>query len=219
MVFVCLKGGSIRYMPISFVNRKKFKRKTCANWEKSSNFAHQSVNMSKLEQFKIDLQGLKEGVNDIHFDLDDSFFEAVDAPAVRRGKLACDLRIDRNEDVFDLDFHTEGSVTVQCDRCLDDMDQPIACDYHLVAKFGDDYSEDDDLITVPENEGMLDVSWFIYQFIELAIPLRHVHAPGKCNPAMMSILEEHSAARSGEGDGEGPVDARWEALSKLKNSN
>ena len=172
--------------------------------------------MSKLEQFKIDLQGLKEGANSIHFDLDDGFFEAVNAPAVKRGKLTCDLRIDRNDEVFDLDFHTEGSVTIPCDRCLDDMEQPIVSDYHLVAKFGNDYSEDDDLITVPEDEGILDVSWFIYQFIELAIPLRHVHAPGKCNPAMMKVLEEHSAARSGDGDGEKPVDSRWEALSKLK---
>ena len=85
-----------------------------------------------------------------------------------------------------------------------------------MAKFGEDYSEDDDLITVAENEGILDVSWFIYQFIELAIPLKHVHAPGKCNPAMMKVLEEHSAARSGDGDSGDVVDDRWAALLKLK---
>lgn len=212
-------GGYTKNMPISFVNRKKFKRKTCANWEKSCNFAYQSVNMSKLEQFKIDLRGMKEGVNDIRLALDDGFFEAVDAPAVKNGELACDLRVDRKNAVFDLDFHIEGYVTVQCDRCLGGMDQPISSDNHLVAKFGKDYSEDDDLITVPENEGMLDVSWFVYQFIELAIPLRHVHAPGKCDPAMMRILEEHSAARSGDGDGEEIVDSRWAALSQLKQQN
>lgn len=175
--------------------------------------------MSKLEQFKVDLKGLEEGESSLHFDLDDSFFEAVDAPAVRHGRLGCDLTIERNGDVFNLDFHTEGSVTVQCDRCLDDMDQPIVSDYHLVAKFGDDYSEDDDLITVPEDEGILDTAWFIYQFIELAIPLRHVHAPGKCNPAMMRALEEHSAARSGDGDSDKPVDSRWAALSQIKITN
>jgi uncharacterized metal-binding protein YceD (DUF177 family) len=201
----------------TFVNIEKMVKKNASIGEKSSNFALQSVDMSKLEQFKIDLQALKEGVTDIHFDIDDSFFEAVAGDGVQHGNLVCDVTIDRNADVFDLDFHTEGSVTVQCERCLDDMDQPIASDYHLVAQFGDDYSEDDDLITVPENEGILDTAWFIYQFIELAIPLRHVHAPGKCNPAMMKILEEHSAARSGDGDGETPVDSRWAALAQLKN--
>lgn len=173
--------------------------------------------MSK--QFKIDLRGLEEGKSTLHFDLDDSFFEAVHAPVVHRGQLTCTVTIDRRNDVFDIDFHTEGSVTVACDRCLDDMDQPIVSGDHLVAKFGEDYSENDDLITVPEKERMLDTSWFIYQFIELAIPLRHVHAPGKCNPAMMKILEEHSAARSGAGDDENPIDSRWAALSQLKNKH
>lgn len=175
--------------------------------------------MSKLEQFKLDLRGMAEGDTVIRYDLDDGFFEAVNAPAVRHGHVAETVTVHRADEVFSLDFHTEGVVTVQCDRCLDDMDQPIAGDYHLVAKFGEDYSEDDDLITVAENEGILDVSWFIYQFIELAIPLRHVHAPGKCNPAMMKLLEEHSAARSGAGDDDAPVDSRWAALSKLKNNN
>ena len=170
-----------------------------------------------LEQFKIDLRSLGEGRTSLRLALDDSFFEAVKAPVVHSGRLSCEVAIDRKGDVFDLDFHTEGTVTIPCDRCLDDMEQPIVSDYHLVAKFGEDYSEDDDLITVPENEGILDTAWFIYQFIELAIPLRHVHAPGKCNPAMMKILEEHSAARSGDGDGETPVDSRWAALAQLKN--
>ena len=99
--------------------------------------------------------------------------------------------------------------------CLDDMDQSIETDNRLVVKFGEDYSEDDDLVTVAENEGILDVSWFIYEFIALNIPIKHVHAPGKCNPAMIEKLNEHSAARSGEEE-EDTVDPRWEALLKLK---
>ncbi|MBP7857177.1 MAG: DUF177 domain-containing protein [Prevotella sp.] len=172
--------------------------------------------MISLEPFKIDLKGLKEDDNIFDFDLDDAFFEAVNAPLVRHGCLHTTLTVHRTGDLFDLDFHTEGSVTIPCDLCLDDMEQAIATDNHLVAKFGDDYSEEDDLVTVRDNEGILDVAWFIYEFIELSIPLRHVHAPGKCNPAMMKVLEEHSAARSGDEDGEQPVDSRWAALLKLK---
>ena len=174
--------------------------------------------MSKLEQFNVDLKALSQGDNILSFVLDDAFFEAIEAPTVRRGRLQTTLTIHRTEDYFDLDFHTEGLVTVACDRCLDDMDLPISADNHLVAKFGTAYSEDDDLVTVAENEGMLDVSWFIYQFVELSIPLRHVHAPGKCNPAMMKALEEHSAARSGVESVESSVDSRWAVLEKLKNT-
>ena len=115
-----------------------------------------------------------------------------------------------------MDFHIEGSVTLPCDICLDDMEQEVLSDNHLVAKLGDDYSEEDDEVTVPENEGILNVAWFIYQFIEFAIPLRHVHAPGKCNPAMMKVLQEHSAVRSGDGDGDQAMDSRWEALRNIE---
>ena len=174
--------------------------------------------MSKLEQFNVDLKALSQGDNILSFVLDDAFFEAIEAPTVRRGRLQTTLTIHRTEDYFDLDFHTEGLVTVACDRCLDDLEQPISADDHLVAKFGTAYSEDDELVIVAENEGMLDVSWFIYQFVELSIPLRHVHAPGKCNPAMMKALEEHSAARSGDESVESSVDSRWAVLEKLKNT-
>ena len=174
--------------------------------------------MSKLEQFNVDLKALSQGDNILSFLLDDAFFEAIEAPTVRRGRLQTTLTIHRTEDYFDLDFHTEGLVTVACDRCLDDLEQPISADDHLVAKFGTAYSEDDELVIVAENEGMLDVSWFIYQFVELSIPLRHVHAPGKCNPAMMKALEEHSAARSGVESVESSVDSRWAVLEKLKNT-
>ena len=165
--------------------------------------------MSSLEQFKIDLKGLSEGDNVFDFDLSDPYFEAIQAPAVQRGRVHSSLTIRR---------HTDGFVIVPCDLCLEDMEQSIESDDHLVAKFGDDYSEDDDLVTVREDNAILDVSWFIYEFIELSIPLRHVHAPGKCDPAMMKILQEHSAARSGDEDTE-PVDSRWAALKKIKDKN
>jgi uncharacterized metal-binding protein YceD (DUF177 family) len=117
---------------------------------------------------------------------------------------------------FELHFLTKGFVTVSCDRCLDDMEQPIEADNVLTVKLGDTYSDDDDTVTIDENEGILDLSWFIYEFIMLAIPIKHVHAPGKCNSAMTQKLEELSGAvRSGE-EGAEAIDPRWSALLKLK---
>jgi uncharacterized metal-binding protein YceD (DUF177 family) len=117
---------------------------------------------------------------------------------------------------FELHFLTKGFVTVSCDRCLDDMEQPIEADNVLTVKLGDAYSDDDDTVTIDENEGILDLSWFIYEFIMLAIPIKHVHAPGKCNSAMTQKLEELSGAvRSGEEEAEA-IDPRWEKLKNLK---
>jgi uncharacterized metal-binding protein YceD (DUF177 family) len=171
--------------------------------------------MSSLEPFKIDLKSLPEGHSELELLEDDAYFAALEGNEVEHGRLQTTITIDRTEDFFDLHFHTSGIVIVPCDLCLDDMEQPIDADSHLVAKFGASYSEDDDVITVPENEGILDVSWFIYQFIALNIPLRHVHAPGKCNPAMMRVLADYSAARSGDEDDEPANDSPWAALRDL----
>ena len=171
--------------------------------------------MSNIESFKIDLKALPQGLTNLEFKLDNEYFEAIDALDVQRGELQSCLSINRTDDFFELNFHTEGVVHIPCDICLDDMDQNIESDDRLTVKFGEDYSEDDDLVTVAENEGILDVSWFIYEFIDLNIPIKHVHAPGKCNPAMIEMLQQHSAARSGEEEEE-TVDPRWAALLKLK---
>ena len=169
-----------------------------------------------LETLKIDLKGLKEGVNHLEFDLDDTYFKAVDAPEVSRGNVHVSLDIVRNgNNLFTLDFHEVGMVMISCDRCLDLMEQPIETTQRLEVNFGTENSEEGDLVTVAEDEGILDVTWYLYEFIALAIPIKHVHAPGKCNPAMVRALEEYSAARSGEED-EQPMDPRWEALLKLK---
>lgn len=105
---------------------------------------------------------------------------------------------------------------MQCDRCLDDMPQAIVTDNRMAVKFGDEYSEDDDLVTVPEDDGVLDTAWFIYEFIALSIPIKHVHAPGKCNRDMIETLAEHSATRSSEGEADKPMDPRWSGLLKIK---
>ena len=172
--------------------------------------------MCSLEFCKIDLKGLKEETASLDLSLDDDFFSALDGSQLEHGALHVSVSIRKMAGFFELLFHTQGTVVVSCDRCLDDMDQPIDTDNKLMVKLGDTYSEDDDTVTIDENEGILDVSWFIYEFIMLAIPIKHVHAPGKCNRVMTQKLEELSGAvRSGEEEAEA-VDPRWEALKKLK---
>ena len=152
----------------------------------------------------------------MEFDLDKAFFEALDETEVESGSLHVSLSIRKASGFFELLFHTVGTVDITCDRCLDLMEQPIETDNRLVVKLGSTNSEEDDTVMVDENEGILDTSWYIYEFIALAIPIQHVHAPGKCNPAMTKALEELSADRSGDEESSQAVDPRWEKLLKLK---
>ena len=172
--------------------------------------------MCSLELLKIDLKGIEEGVSTLGFTLGDAWFASLDEGEIKCGNIDVTVTVHRTENYFELDFHTEGTVQVPCDICLDDMEQPIEADNRLVVKFGEKYSEDDDLITVDKNDGVLDATWLVYEFIALNIPIKHVHAPGKCNPAMIEKLNEHSATRSSDVDDEQAVDPRWSRLEKLK---
>ena len=172
--------------------------------------------MCSLESFKIDLKGLKEGETALEYDLDDDFFKATDSTEVNGGAVHVSVSIRKTTGFFESQIHCRGTVTVPCDLCLDDMDQSIETDNRLVVKFGTENSDDDDVVIVDENEGILDLSWLIYEFIALAIPIRHVHTPGKCNAAMMTALEEHSTDRSSDEESTKAVDPRWEKLMNLK---
>ena len=172
--------------------------------------------MCNLERFKIDLKGLQDDTTSLEYDLDDSFFGALDDVEIHSGALHVSVSIRKATGFFELQFHSEGTVRIPCDRCLDEMDQPIETDNQLIARFGSRNAEEDDTVVVAEEEGILDVSWFIYEFIVLAIPIKHVHAPGKCNPAMTQALEELSTDRSSDEESSQPIDPRWEALKGLR---
>lgn len=175
--------------------------------------------MCSLDSLKIDLKGLSEAQTSFEFKLGNDYFANIDTGEVSGGDVDVRLVVSKStERLYKLDFAIKGDVTVPCSRCLDDMSQPIETEGHLVAKIGEEYSEDDEIVTVGENEGMLDTSWFIYEFIALAIPIKHVHAPGKCNRAMIELIAEHCATRSGEAAGQQAIDPRWSGLEKIKNN-
>jgi len=172
--------------------------------------------MCSLERFEIDLKSLTDEVTTFEWDLDNVYFDALDETEVESGALHVSLSIRKASGFFELQFHTVGTVDIPCDRCLELMEQPIETDNVLMVKFGSTNSEDDNAVIVDEKEGMIDTSWYIYEFIVLAIPIQHVHAPGKCNPAMTRVLEELSADRSGDEESNQPIDPRWEKLKNLK---
>lgn len=172
--------------------------------------------MCYLEQFDIDLKALTQDVTPLEWGLDDQFFNALEGAQVQEGTLHVSGSIRKTVGFFELLLHTNGTVRIPCDRCLDLMDQPIEADLRLVVKLGSEYQEDDDIITVDESAPTLNTAWFIYESIILAVPIQHVHQPGDCNDAMMRVLSEHSAARSSDADAEDAIDPRWEKLRNLK---
>jgi uncharacterized metal-binding protein YceD (DUF177 family) len=136
------------------------------------------------------------------FLLDTLFFAKIDSPEVQKGKINVELVVKRVAYIFELNFRREGFVRVPCDRCLDDMEQPIDVPGKLMVKMGREYAQEDDLIVVPEEEGEINVAWFMYEFIALAIPMKHIHAPGKCNKIVTDKLRKHLKTDDSQEDNE-----------------
>lgn len=181
--------------------------------------------MFSFETLDVDLKAMMDDSKEVTLLLDDEYFQGLDDSEIEHGRVNATVSIRKvPTGEFSLSLSIEGVVTVACDRCLDDMDQPVEGEASYVVKLGETPSEDDQLIVVDEYQGILSLGWIIYETIVLAIPIKHVHAPGKCNDAMTQKLKELSATRSGdenddqstdEKDG-GAIDPRWAKLSELK---
>jgi uncharacterized metal-binding protein YceD (DUF177 family) len=190
--------------------------------------------LGKFDLYKVDLKGMRQDVQKVEYLLDNQFFTNIGGEDIQKGKVNVLLTITRTGGVFNLAFSLNGVVVIPCDRCLDDMDYPIDTTSRLIVKFGKDYSEEsDEIVVIPEAEGVINLAWFLYEFVALDIPIKHVHAPGKCNKQMSAKLKKHSAKLTDDEDdsfdmdeeadivltdedAEEIIDPRWEALKGLK---
>ncbi|MDR2791567.1 MAG: DUF177 domain-containing protein [Tannerellaceae bacterium] len=150
--------------------------------------------MAKFGTYKVDLKGISGTEQSYAYLLGNEFFADIDSDEVRKGRIQVSLTVRRMGDAFDMAFHLQGAVRVPCDRCLDEVELPVDSRNRLVVKFGKEFSEEsDEVVVVPEEEGAINVAWFLYEFVTLSLPMKHVHAPGKCNRDMASHLRHHAA--------------------------
>ena len=188
--------------------------------------------MGKFDSYNIQLKTMEIGESVVEYHLGNDFFEAIGEEAIQKGNITAKIRIVKNTKQSELNFELNGKVVVLCDRCLEEMDQPINTDGHLIVKMGKEFKDDgDDVVVVPEEQGVINVSWFMYEFVELAIPIKHVHPFGQCNRGMASKLSEHLVSSDSfeddddsftgadtvdpDAESDGPVDPRWSALAAL----
>lgn len=177
---------------------------------------------------------MREDACSYEYELTNQFFTDIDASEIHKGQLNVQLKVKKSIGAYVLDFHITGSVTVPCDRCLSDLELPVDAENVLKVKLGAEFSDEDDMVIVPEEDGYINVAWFLYEFIELSLPMKHVHAPGKCNKGMMGVLKKHMTHAADDeeapvfddeendlpdGGEETPTDPRWNELKKILDNN
>lgn len=174
--------------------------------------------MDRLDRYKVDLKAAALGTIECEWQLGHEFFVDVQSTEIQTGTLSVRLSVKPVGGAFKMHFCIEGEVEVLCDRCLEPMTLPIAVDTALTAKWGNEYDDDGEVITIPEGVGEVNVAWNIYEFVALEVPMRHVHPNGECYGQGEQLFEQYGA-KEPEADDEVSVDERWSKLKKILDNN
>lgn len=162
-----------------------------------------------MEDFVIPFKGLGTGSHHFEFTIDDTFFESFEYFESERGQISVDLEMIVETNLLDLHFKMKGFVSLSCDRCLETIDFPVKDDFRLIIKFGENYLEEsEEVIVVPLNENKIDVSQYLFEYINLMLPIKRVHKDrNQCNQQVIDKLESYSKPQT---------DPRWEVLKNIK---
>lgn len=170
---------------------------------------------SYWNQFMIPFKGLKEGKHEFSFDINKTFFEELEYSMINDGNVKVDMEMDKQPTMLVFKFDIHGTIRLQCDRCLDNYDQPVDGERILIVKFTTRESDNrsEDIVILPEDAHEFDVGHQIYEYINLMLPIKHAHEfSADCNQEMIEKLNEENT----NPDDSEEIDERWKALEELK---
>lgn len=164
----------------------------------------------------VQFSDLKTGRYTYHYTLDDTFFETFENEEIQHGTVEFEVEMEKKERMLVFHFTFQGTMATTCDRCLGSMEVPVEGERMMCVKLSDDTPEEDEEMTVvPEQTFQIDLAQWMYEYVVMAMPMRHAHDEADCDPDMLHRLESQQA----DAQAEETVDPRWEKLRELKGEN
>lgn len=159
-------------------------------------------------EFIIPYKGLGLGSHSFEFEIDHSFFEHFEYFESERGQLKIQLELLKESGLMDLHFDIQGWLDLICERCLGNYRLPVSGNFRLITKYGEAFEEEtDEVVVLPVTENRLDLSQYIFEYINMLMPMKKVHlSEADCDPEMIEKLKNYSAPRT---------DPRWDALKNI----
>lgn len=144
--------------------------------------------MDVTKQYAIAWKGLKNGTYRFDFKVDNALFEAYGSTDIKDGDLSVGVTLERGESMLSLQTVIRGTVTVACDRCLEDCRLPVAFDGTLLVRFSDEVADyDGEVMWISPAEGEVSLAQYIYESIVLSLPYQRVHPEGECDADMRTV--------------------------------
>lgn len=153
------------------------------------------VALEELGRYYVDLPKHRGDSEELTRELGDDFFPDGADWGVYGARLTLRLRVGCDSPRYPVEVTMEGSVTLECDRCLQRMDFPLGFSGVLVlqrAEVGEVQMEEDDWM-IPQEAERVDIGPWIRESIYLSVPMRHYHglrgtSEGDCNPSVLELI-------------------------------
>jgi uncharacterized metal-binding protein YceD (DUF177 family) len=186
-----------------------------------ANKAGKGTDMSNRREFEIAFVGLKPGVHEFNYRIDDRFFEEYNEQDFRNPDANVRLLLEKSNGFMILRFEIGGKAEVTCDRCNNNLPLQLFDEFKVMIKMTDDpalmneQEEDPDVYYISRGESHIDIKDWIYEFINLSIPMQktceYENMDGPyCNPSAREVLKN---MRPDESQGANPI---WKGLEKFK---
>ena len=178
--------------------------------------------MSHRREYEIAFVGLKPGEHHFTYDITEKFFEPFQEQDFTNCQTTVKLRLEKNNGFMMLKFDLDGKVEVVCDRCGNNLPMQLWDEFNIIVKMTEDpevmndREEDPDVYYISKSESHLNVADWIYEFINLSIPMQkmckedEIGGP-QCNSEVLDKLKKM--------DEEAKVDSNaiWKGLDQFKN--
>jgi uncharacterized protein len=173
--------------------------------------------MSNLPKYSIQYKSLELGKEYIfNFIVDNSFFENREKSRILGGDIKVEVIFIRRPDSLFIDIILEGFLLVTCSRCLENYDHYISFEDNIEVLLSDEtnYDTNENFVLLDSKLNEIDLSQFIYEFCDFALPLSCTHATdnngkSECDSEMLKKIEQYNK--------ENYTDPRWDSLRELKN--
>ena len=165
------------------------------------------------DKFIIPLNGLAAGETRFFWQAGKEFFDSFENSEILDAHLDADVSVEKSGRYIGVDCDVRGEVTVECDRCLDELDMPIDVEIRLSVKYGSEESSEDpqqgerEVIFIPETDAEMDMSQIIYDYVCLSLPMQRMHDEGECNPEVMKRYGAPEETEVSQEEGVSPFSA------------
>ena len=148
------------------------------------------IEMVENKDFIVQIKGLQIGKHQYDFPIDGSFFKNFENSQILDADLDAEVELEKGSGWMNVTAWVSGDVTVECDRCLDDVSLPVDFECSMAVKFAKSVEDDDgdEFIIMDPADSELDLTQFLYDYVCLNLPLQKVHREGECNKLMMEKL-------------------------------